>query len=72
MVLEMTLEEQMERIRGRHEGSENAVDMMKVKQDYIDNSHHRKAVPLLRSVYRRSLSFVNLPRQTSLILLGSQ
>ena len=31
VVLEMTLEEQMERIRGRHEGSENAVDMMKVK-----------------------------------------
>ena len=31
VVLEMTLEEQMERIRGRHEGSENAVDMMKVR-----------------------------------------
>ena len=30
VVLEMTLEEQMERIRGRHEGSENAVDMMRV------------------------------------------
>ena len=30
VVLEMSLEEQMERIRGRHEGSENAVDMMKV------------------------------------------
>ena len=30
VVLEMTLEEQMERIRGRHEGSEDAVEMMKV------------------------------------------
>merc|ERR1719219_946750 len=29
VVLEMTLEEQMERIRGRHEGSEDAVEMMK-------------------------------------------
>ena len=30
VVLEMTLEEQMERIRSRHEGSQHAVDMMKV------------------------------------------
>ena len=30
MVLEMSLEEQMERIRGRHEGNQDAVQMMKV------------------------------------------
>ena len=30
VVLEMTLEEQVERIKGRHEGNEDAVQMMKV------------------------------------------
>ena len=30
MVLEMTLEEQVERIKGRHEGNQDAVQMMKV------------------------------------------
>ena len=30
VVLEMSLEEQMERIRGRHEGNQDAVQMMKV------------------------------------------
>ena len=32
VVLEMTLEEQKERIRGRHEGSEDAVGLMEVNQ----------------------------------------
>ena len=31
-MLEMTAEEQEERIRGRHEGSQHAVDLMKVVQ----------------------------------------
>ena len=30
VVLEMTLEEQMERIKSRHDGNDNAVQMMKV------------------------------------------
>ena len=30
VVLEMTQEEQMERIKGRHEGNQDAVQMMKV------------------------------------------
>ena len=30
VVLDMSLEEQMERIRGRHEGNQDAVQMMKV------------------------------------------
>merc|ERR1712179_332308 len=34
VVLEMTLEEQMARIRGRHDGSEDAVDMMKAFYDF--------------------------------------
>ena len=32
VVLEMTLEEQMERIKSRHDGNDNAVQMMKVLQ----------------------------------------
>ena len=29
-MLEMSVEEQEERVRGRHEGSQNAVDLMRV------------------------------------------
>merc|ERR1719430_600418 len=36
VVLEMTLEEQMERIRGRHEGSEDAVEMMKAFFEFCE------------------------------------
>jgi len=38
VVLEMTLEEQMERIRGRHEGSEDAVDMMKAFYEFCESA----------------------------------
>ena len=30
IMLEMSVEEQEERVRGRHEGSQNAVDLMRV------------------------------------------
>merc|ERR1719430_198206 len=36
VVLEMTLEEQMERIKGRHEGNEDAVQMMKAFFEFCE------------------------------------
>ena len=39
VVLEMSLEEQMQRIRARHEGSEDAVQMMKVPIYNYANLH---------------------------------
>jgi len=48
VVLEMSLEEQMERIRGRHEGSEDAVDMMKVSKGRSKKNVFLSSVLLLR------------------------